>query len=579
HARRKDGSEFPVEISLSPLQTEGGVLVTSIIHDISERRRSEQELGIRARQQAAVAQLGQRALAGTDLSALMEEAVTLVAETLEVEYCKVLELLPDDQVLLLRAGVGWKEGLVGRATVGAGGDSQAGYTLVASEPVVVADLSRETRFHGPPLLRDHGVVSGLSCVIRGRERPYGVLGAHSPRRRIFTPDDVTFLQTMATVLASAIESKRVEEELNRLFTLSLDLLCVAGFDGYFKRLNPAWEKKLGFTTEELLAKPYLEFVHPDDRPTTRAEAQRLAAGAVTLSFENRYRCRDGSYRWLSWAAYPLPQQRLIYGAARDVTERKQAEEALRQSSASLEATNRELEAFTYSVSHDLRAPLRHIDGFSRILIEDVGPRLDPSARHYLERVRQGARRMGQLVDDLLSLSRLGRREPLRQVTGLNTLVEELIEEFRPETNGRQVEWRVGRLPFVDCDPVLIRQVFSNLLSNALKFTQPRERAVIEVGQLEQDGQSVLFVRDNGVGFSMKYVDKLFGVFQRLHRQEDFEGTGVGLATVQRIVHKHGGRIWADAELDQGATFYFTLGEAENQEAEKSIPAAATRGEP
>jgi len=240
----------------------------------------------------------------------------------------------------------------------------------------------------------------------------------------------------------------------------------------------------------------------------------------------------------------------------------------------LEAMNKELEAFTYSVAHDLRAPLRHIDGFSRILAEEAGPNLPPDGRCHLERILQATRRMGQLVDDLLNLSRVGRKEVSLQVTGLNSLVEEVLVSLQPEMEGRQIEWKIGKLPFVEADPSLLKQVFANLLSNAVKYTRPRAEAVIEVGTVRQDGETVVFVRDNGVGFSMKYADKLFGVFQRLHRQEDFEGTGVGLATVQRIIHKHGGRIWVEAELDKGACFYFTLGMAESDGfREAATPAA------
>ena len=239
------------------------------------------------------------------------------------------------------------------------------------------------------------------------------------------------------------------------------------------------------------------------------------------------------------------------------------EERVRQRTTELEESNRDLESFTYSVAHDLRAPLRHADGFSKILLEEYGPRLDEAGRRYLERVRQGTQYMGRLVDDLLNLSRVGRQAPAAQITGLGTLVEEVRKELAAEQEGREVEWRIGDLPFVECDPGLMKQVLTNLLSNALKFTRPRPQAVIEVGQQAGEGAPVIFVRDNGVGFHMKYADKLFGIFQRLHRQEDFEGTGVGLATVQRILRKHGGRAWAEAELDRGATFYFTLGAAES----------------
>jgi PAS domain S-box-containing protein len=257
-------------------------------------------------------------------------------------------------------------------------------------------------------------------------------------------------------------------------------------------------------------------------------------------------------------------------------ERKQAEEEIRrlnqdlerrvhERTAELEAMNKELEAFTYSVSHDLRAPLRHIDGFSRLLQEEYSSKLDDPARHYLDRIRTGTLNMGRLVDDLLSLSRIGRRELTSELTGLGSLVKEVVNEFESETIGRRIEWKVDELPFVECDPALMKLVFQNLLSNACKFTRPREVAIIEVGQTVVNGQPAIFVRDNGVGFSMKHVDKLFGVFQRLHRQADFEGTGVGLATAQRIIHKHGGRTWAEGEINKGATFFFTLPAMQKEE--------------
>lgn len=250
-----------------------------------------------------------------------------------------------------------------------------------------------------------------------------------------------------------------------------------------------------------------------------------------------------------------------------------------QRTAELEATNKELEAFTYSVSHDLRAPLRRIDGFAKLLVDDYAAQLPEDAARYLSRVREGARYMGSLVDDLLNLARVGRQELKLQVTGLSSIVDTVTTTLQRDVEGRNIEWKIQPLPFVECDPALMAVVFTNLLSNAVKYTRPRPRAVIEVGTVEQNGHPVLFVRDNGVGFSMKYAGKLFGVFQRLHRPEDFEGTGVGLATVQRILHKHGGAIWAEAALDKGACFYFTIGVAPRRDMDTTREAdEVTNGE-
>jgi signal transduction histidine kinase len=229
--------------------------------------------------------------------------------------------------------------------------------------------------------------------------------------------------------------------------------------------------------------------------------------------------------------------------------------------AQLEAVNRELESFTYSVAHDLRAPLRHIQGFTNALTEDCAELLgsaDTPARGYFNRIIESTRRMDQLIHDLLGLAQVGRQELQFRATELNALVDGVVRDMALETNGRNIEWRFGDLPVVEADSGLMKVVFYNLLSNAVKYTRPRNPAIIETGQMTINEERVIFVRDNGVGFNMKYAHKLFGVFERLHRLEDFEGTGVGLAIVQRIVHKHGGRIWVDAALDGGATFFLTL---------------------
>jgi signal transduction histidine kinase len=239
------------------------------------------------------------------------------------------------------------------------------------------------------------------------------------------------------------------------------------------------------------------------------------------------------------------------------------EERVAKRTTELEIANKELEAFSYSVSHDLRTPLRAVDGFSQAVLEDYGPQLPEEGQRYLQTIREGAQRMGALIDDLLTFSRLSRLPLHQQKVDTDKLVREVISELGFECSGRKIDLRINDLPSCQGDLPLLKQAWINLLSNALKYTGQRASAVIEIGSILDQGEIAYLVRDNGTGFDMQYAHKLFGVFQRLHRSDQFEGTGVGLAIVQRIVHRHGGRVWAEAEVDRGATFYFTLKGSQN----------------
>ena len=338
-----------------------------------------------------------------------------------------------------------------------------------------------------------------------------------------------------------------------------DLIYIRNLDHRFMLVNSASARMLGRRVDEVLGKSMRELLPNDTYDAVAESDDEIVRSGATCTLEELAEF-DGVRRLFLTTKSPYrdADRKIIgtIGISREITQRKRFEEQLA-------AANKELEAFAYSVAHDLRAPLRHIDGFSTMLGDHLSSALDDSAKYYLQSIHDSTKNMSQMVNDLLNLSRVSRKELNLQVVGLSSLIDEVLKELKAEVAGREIEWQITSLPFFECDPVLVKQVFANLLSNAVKFTRKSPHAVIRIDQIDVEGQTAIYVRDNGVGFSMKYADKLFGVFQRLHRQQDFEGTGVGLATIQRIVHKHGGKIWAEAELNKGATFYFTLGAPAN----------------
>jgi PAS domain S-box-containing protein len=370
--------------------------------------------------------------------------------------------------------------------------------------------------------------------------------------------------------------KASAQSLDRFFNLSRDLFCIAGLeDGRFRQLNPAWSRTLGVDVEQLRGTPFIDWVHPEDRAQTEAAAAALARGQEIVDFENRYRTAAGGYRWLLWSARASHDEGAIYATARDATDSREARERLntlnaelRHQARQLTAANAELEAFSYSVSHDLRAPLRAIDGFSRIVAEEAGPTLNPDAARALERVQAAAGRMSGLIDDLLQLSRLSRLEMRRTTVDLSAMAEQIVADLRQRAPDRQVDVQIAPGLSAAGDERMLQVLLQNLLENAWKYTGRTPDARIAFTASPWSGTTAFMVADNGVGFDMAYVGKLFQAFQRLHSDREFEGTGIGLATVQRVVRRHGGRTWAEGRVGEGARISFTLAPEDDSDAQE-----------
>jgi hypothetical protein len=353
-----------------------------------------------------------------------------------------------------------------------------------------------------------------------------------------------------------------ESRLQAILDNTTTVIYLKDLQGRLILGNRRFEELTGKKRSEIVGRMDSEVIAADKLATFRANDEDVLQANGPMSFERTVPFDDGPRTFLSVKCALRDEAGVPYaicGVATEITERKRAEEETQRMAEQLEVANRELEAFSYSVSHDLRAPLRHIAGFVDLLLRHNAAQLDDTGRRRLNAVAESARRMGQLIDDLLVFSRMGRADLRADAVDLNALLQSVLGELEAETPGRRIRWVVGRLPVVQGDPTMLRLVMTNLVGNAIKYTGSRPEAVIEVGPLEDaPGEAVVFVRDNGVGFDMEYADKLFGVFQRLHRQEEFPGTGIGLANVRRIVQRHGGRTWAEAAPDRGATFYFSL---------------------
>ena len=521
---RKDGSEFPTEISLNPLETDEGLLVVAAIRDISERKRAE---------------------------AAMREALATLDATVDGTF------IFDPQTLRF-------------SYVNEGAVRQVGYSreeLLRMTPLDLKPEFDEPRFRAK-----------IAPLVSGAELAHSFTTVHRRKYGVDVPVEInlqcvgagTAQARMIAIARDITERKQLEENFRRVVEGAPNAIILVNQKGTIVLVNAQAEILFGYSRKELRGQSIETLVparfrgaHPGHRAAFFADPTIRAMGVGRDLYGLH---KDGREIPIEIGLNPIETKdgRMILSSIIDISERKRAEEEIRRHGQLIEAANKELESFSYSVSHDLRTPLRSIDGFSQALLEDCAGLLNEQGKDYLNRIRAASQHMGQLIDDLLNLSRTARHELRRKSVDLSALALGSADEVRKIWPGRQVELVVAPGLQAQGDLQLLRIVFDNLLGNAWKFTSKQERATIEVGALSHDGTTAYFVRDNGAGFDMAYATKLFSPFQRLHAMTEYPGTGIGLATVQRIVARHGGLVWAEGLVGQGATFYFTLGK-ENAE--------------
>ncbi|HLO30681.1 MAG TPA: PAS domain S-box protein [Anaerolineales bacterium] len=552
---RKDGTTFPVEVS-SQGATIGGVrTLISIVRDITERRQTEEAL---RESEEKFSVIYYKAPFAAALSSFPVGVIMDVNEAFERVFGFT------------------KEEVLGKTSLELG---------INPDPKGRARLAAE--------LQARGSVREIELTLQTKSRTARVflmnidLVSIGGQKYIFqTAQDITERKQAEAALQKAHDELELKVQERTAALSQANSLLQALMDNmpdhiYFKdtqsrfiRNSKSQANALGLSDPaQVVGKTDFDFF-PHAAKAYAEEQEVMRSGKPLVDFEEWVVWPNGRETWVSTTKLPLRnsdgQTIGIFGISHDITERKRAEQAIQQLNADLEkqaaqlqASNKELEAFSYSVSHDLRAPLRAIDGYTRILVEDYEALLDEEGKRVCSVISAEARRMGQLIDDLLSFSRLGRKELRTSKIDMSALAASVFNELIKEGERGRIDFQIMKLPAARGDPSLIRQVWVNLLSNAIKFTSRKERAVIEVGTQPSKDELIYYVRDSGAGFDMEYANKLFGVFQRLHGVTEFDGTGVGLAIVQRVIHRHGGRVWAEGEVEKGATFYFALPRKEN----------------
>jgi PAS domain S-box-containing protein len=527
--------------------------------DVTARIEAQRELERTTRRQQALIDFGRAALAGATYDETLADAIDLLRETLEAS---VVDLYHYDRLtkkFSIVRSVGWDEGV----TL----DSlhppleHLAAVVRSGEPFVCSDVRIDPRARSLARMESSGVLSCVATLIGTIHAPVGAIVAYSRTTRTFSVADVRFIQSLSQSIAefaSALESNRLMFEILESIA---DAFVAVDRDLRITYVNGRMARFWNVEAAQIIGLPLQEYTARFDSADERVLRYFKEALRERRAFTFEYHWRE---QWFETRLYPFGLG--VAGYVRDITKRKTEQERVLELNAELERrvaertnqlelANRELESFSYSVSHDLRAPLRAIDGFSAALVEDFGESLDTRARGHLERVRRAAQRMADLIDSLLRLAKVARTPVTFDVVDLTALAEALAGELQEGEPWRSVAVTVEPGLLGQGEPHLLQIVLANLLGNAWKFTRQLQHAQVHVGK---NSEGEFYVRDNGAGFDMSYANKLFGAFARLHSSDEYEGTGIGLATVARIIHRHGGNIRAEGAVDKGATFYFTL---------------------
>ncbi len=528
----------------------------------------------RIKLQSLIADLGQEALISFDLPALMNKSALLLAQTLGVEYAKILELIPAENILLLRAGIGWTEGYVGHLKISADYGSQAGYALLSHRPIIVEDLNSETRFNDPQLLLEHQVTSGISVIIEGYDGPWGVLGVHSRQRRLFTSDDIYFVQSVANILGVALERVRLdamlETEHQRLTNIMATVPGVIWENHHTDDreemklvfISAYVETMLGYTVEEALAEPHfwLKIFHPEDAQETTEAFNRVrqSGGSGVINFRAVH--KSGQVIDIQAIMITvLKDDKPIgkRGVMMDVSERQRLMNAQVRYASMLRRSNEELQQFAYIASHDLQEPLRMVTSYLQIVESRYANKLDSDAHEFIAFAIDGAARMKALITALLEYSRVEGGEKEFEEFDAQLALDKALANLALIIKDSAAQITSDLMPHIKADPRQITQLFQNLIGNAIKF-QSRTTAQIHIGADRKKDEWQFSVHDNGIGIKPEYLERIFVIFQRLHRKDEYPGTGIGLAICRKVVERHGGRIWVKSIPEEGTTFYFTI---------------------